>query len=259
MLSILFQSGADGTWASDPWHELWRWLGPSLFGALVVGLIVKALLRRKLYLAVDVLHKPDLDAVHDALRAAEKRTIGEIVPVVFERADAYPEARWRAGAAFTFFAALLLAAWLPWHAPHWLLACLSASALLGGLLAAWLPDVARTFVTSARVTEMAEEQAFQEFFRHGLHKTAEQTGVLLFVCLFERRVIVFGDAGIDAKVGAPAWADARDALLKGIRAGSLRDGLIASIRQLGDVLAQHFPWREGDRNEIPDRLVVQRR
>ena len=48
------------------------------------------------------------------------------------------------------------------------------------------------------------------------------------------------------------------AILESIAAGSLRDGVIAGVRSAADVLAEHFPWEEGDRNEVPDRVVVRR-
>jgi len=30
------------------------------------------------------------------------------------------------------------------------------------------------------------------------------------------------------------------------------------VRLTAGPLAEHFPWREGDRNEIPDRVIVRR-
>ena len=78
------------------------------------------------------------------------------------------------------------------------------------------------------------------------------------VSLLERRVVILADDGIDATVDAEFWADTDDAILDGIRRGSLRDGLIAGIRRAGDLLSARFPWRQGDRNEITDRLIVRR-
>jgi putative membrane protein len=47
-------------------------------------------------------------------------------------------------------------------------------------------------------------------------------------------------------------------VLEGIEKGSLRDGLVAGIGRCGAVLAEHFPSQPGDRNELPDHLVVRR-
>ena len=114
------------------------------------------------------------------------------------------------------------------------------------------------FIFEDRATAVAEEQAFQEFYANGLHKTEAATGVLLFVSLLEHRVVVLADEGIDATADAEFWADTDQRILDGIRRGSLRDGLIAGIERAGERLAEQFPWKEGDRNEIPDRLILRR-
>jgi putative membrane protein len=113
-------------------------------------------------------------------------------------------------------------------------------------------------VSEARATELAEEQAFQEFHRFELHRTDARTGVLLFVSLLERRAIVLADEGIHARVGPEPWQATNEAVLAGIRRGSLAAGLLAGIESTGAVLAQHFPPAAGDRNEVPDRIVVRR-
>jgi putative membrane protein len=125
-------------------------------------------------------------------------------------------------------------------------------------LARALPDFKRLFVFEDRATAVAQEQAFQEFYANDLHKTEAATGVLLFVSLFEHRVIILADEGIDSKVDAEFWADSDELILDGIRKGSLKEGLIAGIRQAGERLALDFPWTEGDRNEIPDRVIVRK-
>ena len=121
-----------------------------------------------------------------------------------------------------------------------------------------MPGFKRVFIFEDRATAVAEEQAFQEFYANGLHKTEAATGVLLFVSVLEHRVIIMADEGIDSKVGAEFWANTDDAILDGIRHGSLRDGLVSGIERAGERLAEFFPWREGDRNEIPDRVIVRR-
>ncbi len=82
--------------------------------------------------------------------------------------------------------------------------------------------------------------------------------MLVFVSLLEHRVVLLADEGIDAKVDAAFWAETDDAILDGIRRGSLRDGLVAGIHRAGERLSELFPWKEGDRNEIPDRVIVRR-
>lgn len=259
--AILLQTGATELWPeeSHPWLHVIARFGPYALGAVLMFLVVRALVRQRRYRALSVLGERDQAAVHAALQDVEKRTVGEIVPVVLERSDAHEGARWACALVALLACSLLLEAYLSWTQPHWLLLEQLAFGALGYGLAWLLPDLQRTFVSEARATEMAEEQAFQEFFRLGLHRTEGRTGVLVFVSLFERRVIVLGDEGIDAKTGSAHWESTREHVLAGIRRGSLAHGLVEGIRATGHVLAEHHPWRAGDRNELPDRLVVRQR
>jgi putative membrane protein len=239
----------------------WFWpvlaiVGPGLCAALLLFLILRAVIRNGRYRVVGSFGDDDRRAVREAVAEAERKTVGEILPVIVERSDPHPAAAWMAALLFAVVGSTLLFVWLPWKQPALLLLSQVAMGLVGYALARLLPDFRRVFIFEDRATEVAGEQAFQEFYAGGLHKTEAATGVLLFVSLLERRVILLADEGIDAKVGAEFWADTDDLVLEGIRKGSLRDGLVAGIGRAGDLLAEHFPWREGDRNEIPDRVIV---
>ena len=229
---------------------------PLCFAGLLVLLVLRALLRQRRYRVVREFGEDDRRAVRDALGEAERRTVGEIVPVVVERSDPHPGADWLAALSFVLVGTAALMAWLPWQHP---IEVLAAQLLLGAAgfgLARLLPDFKRVFVFEDHATRAAEEQAFQEFYAHGLHRTEARTGVLLFVSLLERRVVILADEGIDAAIEPGFWAATNDAILEGVDRGSLRAGLVEGIRRAGDALARHFPWREGDRDEIPNRLII---
>jgi len=241
--------------------DLWDVLeiaGPVIFGLLLAVLVVRAIVRRGRYRAVGVLNDADREAVHAAIEEAERRTVGEILPVVLERSDPHPGASWLASLCFLLVGSALLAPWLPWERPALLLASQMVMGAAGFSLAHVLPGFKRVFIFEDRATAVAMEQAFQEFYANGLQKTEAATGVLLFVSLLEHRVVVLGDDGIDAKVAAEFWKTTDEAILQGIQRASLRDGLIDGIHKAGDLLAEHFPWAQGDRDEVPNRVIVRR-
>jgi putative membrane protein len=254
--------GTDWTAVGDQTGTgLWYALGvalPLLCLALLAGLLVRAWIRHGRYRVVRVFDEADRRAVCEAVARAERRTVGEIVPVVVERSDPHPAAEWLAALTFVLVGSSVLLAWMPWRHPLWLLAEQAALGLVGFALARWLPDFKRLFVFEDRATAVAHEQAFQEFYGNRLHRTVAATGVLLFVSLFERRVVVLADEGIASQVEADFWDGTDTLVLDGIRSGSLRDGLTAGVARVGELLASCFPWKEGDRNEIPDRVIVRR-
>jgi putative membrane protein len=243
---------------SAAWLDALARIAPWVFVAGVALLVLRALLHRSRYRAVAAFSVNDQALVRHELAQAERRTIGEILPVVVERADEHPQANWIAAMLFVVAGSVLLSPQLPWDQPALLLACQLALGAAGFVLARFLPGFQALFVTDGRAARVCEEQALQEFYRHGLHRTANGTGILIFVSLLEHRVVVLGDEGIARKSGQQHWPKVNEAILAGIRRGSVREGLVEGIRLCGEELERHFPWTEGDRNEIPDRVIVRR-
>lgn len=260
---LLLETTAAQVGAQAQWDDfgsraiLWfERVGPWVLVAGVIVLLVRALSRAHHFRTDSVLTKDAEQRVHAALVEVERHTVGEIVPVVLGRSDAHPSGEWRSGLVLLVLGSALLEGVLPWQSPWLVILCQIGLGAVGFGFARALPAWKRLFVTEKRATEVALEQASLEFQRLELHRTEARTGVLLFVSLFERRVVVLGDAGIHAKVGDAQWALARDAVLDGIDREDLAAGLVDGIRASGAVLAAHFPVAHGDRNEVPDRLVV---
>jgi putative membrane protein len=236
--------------------ELLERASPWVFVAILAIALTFALRRGHRYRLRDELKPESEPRVREAIVAVERRTSGEVVPVVLGRSDTHPAAGPRSALALLVLGSVLLQAYLPWHTPLLAISFQVGLAAIGFGLARLIPGWRRLFVTEKRATELALEQAGLEFQRLELDRTEGRTGVLIFVSLFERRVIVLGDSGIHAKVGDAHWARTRDAVLSGIERDDLAAGLIAGIQACGEVLIEHFPAAEGDRNEVPDRLIV---
>ena len=198
--------------------------------------------------------------VAEAVRAAEAGSRGQVVPVVVARSDSYPEAQLRGalvGAALVTAAVLLSP--LP-IAPGELPLVQVAGALLGWGLA-WASPVERFLVGRHHLDEAVRSRALRAFHDHGLHKTTEGTGVLLFASLLEREAVVLGDHGIHARVGDGEWKATVDALVAGLERGAPADGFVEAIGRCGARLAEHFP-RSGVApapNELPDAINLDRR
>jgi len=194
--------------------------------------------------------------ITEAVRRAEALSRGQIVPAVVEKSDPYPEARFRGG---LLAAALATAAVLALHLPVTVAELpfvQVAAGLLGALLSRW-DLVERLLVGSRAMDEAVRARAVRAFHEHGLHRTAEGTGVLVFASLFEREAVVIGDRGIDAKLPPGEWDRAVAALVAGLRAGEPARGFVEAIALCGARLAEHFP-RDGTTppagNELEDAI-----
>jgi putative membrane protein len=197
--------------------------------------------------------------VAEAVARAEALSRGQIVPVVVEKSDAYPEARWRGGLAGAALATIaILALGLPLSTAELPLVQLGAG-IAGALLATWDP-VERLLAGRRAMEEAVRARAFRAFHEHGLHRTVEGTGVLVFASLFEHAAVVLGDHGIHARMGAD-WDRALAALTAGIRAGEPARGFVDAIALCGARLAEHFPRDPATRpppNELEDAIRTSR-
>lgn len=192
-----------------------------------------------------------------AVAKAESETLGEIVPVVVERSDAYPEAQDRAG-----IAALLLATFgvliSPLALPLWEMAAIQGAAfLLGWFAGSWQP-LARLMIGRKAMEAMVRWRAAVAFREEGLTRTTHGTGVLIFASLFEHQVVVLGDRPVHEKVGDDTWREAVSALVGHIRDGRPADGFVEAIGKVGARLQQHFPRLAGQENpnELPNELTI---
>ena len=209
---------------------------------------------------VDRFFSPEArERVKEAVRAAEARSTGQIVPVVVERSARYEAVPWASGV----LAAALATALVPFLGDRISLLELPflqlGAGLLGALLAR-LPAWERLLTARSAQDFAVRERAEQAFLEHGLYRTAHGTGVLVFASLRERRAVILGDAGIHARMGDEEWRRAVEALVSGIGRGAPADGFAEAIGLVGAKLALHFPRDPGEAppNELPDDLSLDR-
>ncbi len=197
--------------------------------------------------------------VAEAIRRAEALSRGQLVPVVVEKSDPYPEARWRGALAAAALATIaVLALGVPVTPAEVPLVQLVAG-VLGALLATWDP-LERLLAGRRAMDEAVRARALRAFHEHGLHRTEEGTGVLVFASLFEREAVVLGDHGIHARMGDD-WNQAVSALVAGLRAQEPARGFVDAIAICGARLAEHFPRDRGSappRNELEDSIRASR-
>jgi len=200
-----------------------------------------------------------------AVREAEQVTAGEIVPYVVGQSDHYEAAEWRAG-FICWCAAFLAMSLLPAATGAWMrfdALTVAAATLLAGaagmLLARLVPPVRRLFAGKHLMARRVEQRAAEAFIAEEVFATPKRTGILIFLSLLERRVLVIGDAGINSRVAPGAWDGIIARVVAAIRSGAPADGLAHAIRSCGALLAGHGVGRDAtDRDVLPDNLRVRK-
>lgn len=208
-----------------------------------------------------------------AVAEAESATSGEIVTVIAERSDGYSDIAlgWAALVAFTLLTLCALVpgiatgpveavygAWNHVWTPGEVFATASSLAILAFFLA-WLVqlvDLIRFALVPGIVkTNRVEDRAIDLFKVGAERRTHGRTGVLVYLSMKEHRAEIVADGAITEKVPPEAWGEAMADMLAEIKHGRIVDGLVAGVRDVGAILAAHFPPETDDVNELPDRLI----
>ncbi len=90
------------------------------------------------------------------------------------------------------------------------------------------------------------------FDRLGMRRTRERNGVLFFVVPSRRQLVILGDEGIHQRVGQAFWDEVVADVVRHFKDEDFTGGLLAGIEKVAQKLAEHFPARAGDVNELPD-------
>jgi uncharacterized membrane protein len=99
-------------------------------------------------------------------------------------------------------------------------------------------------------------RARQVFSQLGVWDTEENTGVLIYVQLVDRRIEIIGDRGIAARVPQHDWDAICHAMERAFKAGEYQQGAVAAIAAVTQILAREFPARGANLNELPDKPAV---
>jgi len=98
------------------------------------------------------------------------------------------------------------------------------------------------------------KRAQEVFHLLKMDNTKEENGVIVYIAVNLKKFVVYGDAGINKIVGENFWNSTRDLIQKQFKQGNFSQGLIVGIKEIGQVLKTHFPWKVNDKNELSDEI-----
>ena len=208
--------------------------------------------------------------VNDAVADAEKKTAAEILPVVATCSGSYDRAEdivglWTgialAGVAWLLFQGVTEGT--GWDGENriqlgfwWLVLILVVGFVGGVILANRISWLRRLFTPTREMDGDTITRAKTIFFDRRLHRTSRGSGVLLYVSLLERRVVVLVDDAIAEKFSERTLQELRDEILTGVREGDLAKSLVLGLERLGSLLQGPLPSRDGQVDEVPSEVVV---
>lgn len=199
--------------------------------------------------------------VTETVQHAEKKTSGEIVPMLVEASHHYPAAILSGAVLLAAPTALILGVpvgnMLSVPADNvWLFLLLFGLSFLPAQIAVKsYPRLKEKFLWASQVDEEVYEGAVTSFYGEKLHQTRDKNGILIYISLFEKKVWILADEGINELIDQRVWDTLAIELSQSIKDGERCQALCSTINQIGDILQIHFPIKEDDKNELHDLII----
>ena len=188
----------------------------------------------------------------EAIAAIEKVSVVEVVVAVRPRLRRWLVPHVVLGLVFGA-GALAFALWSDYEFDLWsILVVPLLAAIAGALLVEAVPPLERVLVPPAIATALALEAARASFVELGVHHTQSRAGLLVFVAVRDRRVVLVGDRGVLDKIGEPGLAKRADRLASHIAAGGV--AFAHALVAMADELAAALPRTQHDVNELADMV-----
>ncbi len=212
-------------------------------------------------LAKQFLTDDERDRVNAAVQDAEKLTAGEIVVMIISASYHYPMANVIGAAVFALVLALiftvLVGQWL-WIGGQnmWLfLGLLTVFFILFHEVIKRTQWLKRFFISEREIKEEVEEAAITNFFNEGLYRTRDETGVLVLISVFEHKVWVLADRGINTRVREGQWDDIVKMIVDGIKQKRQAEAICEAVENIGNLLKDHFPIKPDDTDELKNLII----
>jgi putative membrane protein len=209
--------------------------------------------------AVKLLKSGDRARIEAAIKEAEASTSGELVPMIVKRSATIGHVPVILFCLFTIL--FLISGIAEIQAQYFgdsfylLLIDIAVFTLLANLVSRF-DFVCRQLTSDSDIEQQVRARAELEFFEAGLEKTEDSTGILIFLSLMERKVVVLADKNISGQLPKETWQGVVDLLLKGLRNGGPAKGFEDAIALCGRLLIEQYPIKPGDKNELNDHLII---
>lgn len=204
-------------------------------------------------------NESDLLKISLTVKKAESRTSGEIVPMIV-----------RSSSPRTFIPALIFlllafgisasaetlfhSLWIPTNLMNKI-----PLHLLAAVIAWFLGNsdfLLRWLTPKEELRKFVHRRAQFEFYEASVQRTQSATGVLIFVSLAEKQVVVLGDENISKHISQSEWYSLVDDLVSEVKEGKFAEGICKSVIHAGEILEKFFPRKPVDFNELPNHLIV---
>jgi putative membrane protein len=207
------------------------------------------------------LSEADREKILKAVEKAEAQTSGEIVPMVVSCSYHYPLANVIGAITIAFPLSILLTQivgelfWIGSKNMWLFIGILTVTFTVFLAIVKRVPWLKRIFISKKEMEEEVREAALTGFFKEELYRTRDETGVLIFISIFEHKVWVLADKGINAKVPEGHWEGIVSHIVDGIKNRRQGAAICEAVTKAGELLKANFPIKPDDTDELKNLIV----
>lgn len=202
----------------------------------------------------------DAEKIQQAVKAAESKTSGDIVPMVVHRSANLSHVS--PTVFLLLYVTILLAGThflVEERDVNFLIFALSAGvfSLLVAIAAGYIELIQRLVLPRRLLNHEVHTRAELEFYRNHFDQTKSHGAVLIFISLFERRVVVLCDQFLAKKVPQQRWDTVAEIISSSMKQNNLLEGLLKALVLSGAILAEVLPGDGSQPHEISTDFRIQ--
>lgn len=192
----------------------------------------------------------------EAIENIENNSLVEIITVVKTKSENYKDISVWAG-AFAMMAAYSFMMFSHWEINVYLMYFASIFVFFG----VWLifetsNSLKRIFISKKRMTKSVEIMSRAIFQKVGIRFTNQRIGILFFVSITEKKVVIIPDRGAETAIPFEVTQEINNDFQTIFIQSNIAEAFVEKLNNLKTVFNKYLPPIENDINELPDFVEI---
>ncbi len=198
-------------------------------------------------------YKSDLD---QAIIDLENRSSVELVVVIKEASSRYRDISLDAGIVLSWIALFVFFFSPPEYGDYLILSATAAAFILGICAFVFVPALKRIFIPKKRRDRQVGLLARAIFQKAGVYKTAQHSGLLVYVSVLERRVVLLPDTAIEKHLPPEDWQLIQTRFEAVFQGSNPAQDLLDSIAYSADIFERDIPFLPDTDSALPNTIHI---
>ncbi len=186
----------------------------------------------------------------------ESQSHVELVVSIKSRVHGYAEYPFFVGTVLAFIALTYFRFSTDFYADWMVYTGTVFSFILGAIMVGGIPVLHRLMVGQNRLRKFTEIMARASFQKGGIHHTVDKTGVLIFVAVWEKQIMILPDRGVESAIPPGEWEQIQQNFQEVFQSSNPASAFIAKLEGMSVVFSRYIPQVDSDINELPDNLEI---